>query len=156
MRRKRGKSLKLQKSSTKNGVFFGSRPVPMPKTGPTEASEQRRLVGALRRAGVVFVHVPMGGARSRASGSEMRSQGAQKGFPDLLIFDAPLRSVRRPGSYEWPVGIALELKRPVRGSEPKPEQIFWLEQLAERGWLATVQWGADAALEYLRDKGYDV
>jgi hypothetical protein len=55
-----------------------------------------------------------------------------------------------------PCGVALELKRPVRGSRPTEAQVRELEALAERGWFATVQWGADAALEYLRGAGYQV
>ena len=110
----------------------------MPKTGPTEASEHARLAAALRRARIYFVHVPMGGARGRNSGSEARRMGASKGFHDILILDSPpRRCVVAPESDTWcevdrgvwaedacecdllflhKVGVALELKRCVRGA----------------------------------------
>jgi len=140
---------------TENGVEYGDRPSPLPRRGPSEASEQLLVVRALRRAGLCYMHVPLGGARSRRAGAEARRLGASKGFPDLLIFDAPPKAIRRPDGG-WPCGVALELKRPVAGSRPSAEQVAWLEQLAQRGWLATVQWGAEEALGYLRRRGYTV
>jgi hypothetical protein len=137
----------------KEGVLFGPRPKPLPKSGPSEESEHLRLVAALRRAGIYFVHVPMGGARGRRSGASSSRLGARKGFPDILVLDSPPPS--------WPrrchiPGVALELKRPARGSRASPEQLAELRKLASRGWLATVQWGCDAALEYLREVGYEI
>jgi hypothetical protein len=54
------------------------------------------------------------------------------------------------------IGVALELKRPVRGSQPTEEQLAELALLAERGWFACVEWGADEALRRLRSLGYPV
>jgi hypothetical protein len=98
--------------------------------------------------------------------------GASKGFPDLLILDPPPVFIcddggpcgidlgacvdcANDGRWERP-GVALELKRVVRNARPSPEQVEHLERLAARGWLVTVQWGCEAALEYLRGKGYTV
>ena len=147
----------MSEGYTRNGVEYGARPSPMPSNGPSEASEHVRVASALRRAGVYFVHVPMGGARGRSSGAELRRMGASKGFPDLLILDPPQHLVVVSGSDTTRCcGVALELKRCVRGSTPTADQVEHLERLAERGWLATVQWGADAALEYLRRVGCGV
>lgn len=143
----------------RNRVWYGQRSRPLPSSGPSEASEHARLAAALRRAGVHFLSVPMGGARGRGSGASMARLGARRGFPDLLIFDPPPPVVAGTIDgipFATPVGVALELKRPVRGSRPSAAQVSELEALAERGWLATVQWGCDAALAYLRELGYEV
>lgn len=138
-----------------SGVVLGRRPKPWPRRGPSEESEQLRLVAALRRAGVHFVHVPMGGARGRRSGAALARMGARRGFPDLLILDPSgvWRDRRFEPSYS---GVALEIKRPVRGSQPTEEQLAELALLAERGWYACVEWGADEALRRLRSLGYPV
>ena len=124
---------------------------------PTEDSEQRALVAALRRAELYFIHVPMGGSRDRKSGQAMRNLGARKGFPDLLIFDTP--AARRwtvlDGRYQQPAGAAIELKR-QSGGKVSREQRRELEQLEARGWLTAVCHGCEAALRQLREWGYEV
>ena len=150
-------------ASIKSGVHYGALPSPMPATGEPEASHHKQVAAALRRAGVLFIHVPMGGARGRQSGAEARNMGAQKGFPDFLILDrlvigrCPCCGMRCPAYIlQHGSGVALELKRPVRGSKLSKEQARWLRQLSERGWHATVQWGAQAALDHLRGLGYEL
>lgn len=153
-----------------SGVILGRRPKPMPRTGPSEASEHMRVATALRRAGVCFLHVPLGGARGRGSGAAAARMGASKGFPDFLIFDWPPAGIEAWLARErWakrgidprvrlqsPVGVALELKRTVRGARPTKDQLQWLADLIERGWRARVEWGADEAFRVLRGLGYEV
>jgi hypothetical protein len=82
--------------------------------------------------------------------------GASKGFPDFLIFDIPPQRVLLEWGFSDCVGLALEIKRPVRGSRPTKDQLEWLAKLAKRGWLVRVDWGADEALRALQALGYGV
>ena len=124
--------------------------------GLTEAQEQAIVVRALKRSKVLFCAVPNGGHRSGRGGASLRSQGVQKGVPDLLIFDrSPLEPVTH--GFLHVSGIALEMKR-ARGkpSDVTPEQRQWLGDLEARGWVALVGYGADDALVKLRALGLDV
>jgi hypothetical protein len=78
----------------------------------------------------------------------MVAAGLSKGFPDLLIFDAP------PLAPEF-VGVAVEMKR-ADGGTVSPEQQDWHVALAARGWKVKVCAGAVDALAWLASLGYRV
>lgn len=114
-----------------------------------EHAEQVRVVKWLRSSGIAHCAVPNGGyALTPQAGARMVAAGLSKGFPDLLIFDAP------PKAPEF-VGAAVEMKR-VDGGTVSPEQEAWLIALSARGWAVRVCNGAADALAWLASLGYRV
>ena len=73
-----------------------------------------------------------------------KKSGYKKGFPDIFIYEPR-------GSYH---GLAIELK--VGYNKPTIEQLNWLQNLTDKGYLATTCRGIDEALEvingYLKGK----
>ena len=152
----------------------------MPKANcPTELSEQIAVVRALRRSGIRFAAVPNGGLRTKTEAIMLRNSGVQAGVPDILIFDMPADTVvaqrtvsdqykdteRKGPIYYFPIGktiralcgCALEMKRANgKPSDVSPEQKVWLQQLADRGWLTVVGYGATDALTKLEQLGYRI
>ena len=112
---------------------------------PTEAQEQTALAHWLDARGVVWCHVPNGGARASWTGRALKAQGAKKGVPDVLVFTPP------DGKAFY--GVAIELKR-KKGGRLKPEQVQWLEDLNRCGWLTECCAGADEAIKFLEELGY--
>lgn len=112
---------------------------------PTEDQEQRVVAAWLDAHGVLWAHVPNGGARDRITGAILKGLGVKRGCPDILIFDPP-----PIGGY---VGTAIELKR-REGGRVSPEQRFWLAQFADRHWYALACYGADDAIDVLQRLGY--
>ena len=72
-----------------------------------------------------------------------RNSGYKKGFPDLFIYEPR-------GDY---LGLAIELK--VGYNKPTNEQLAWIEELNERGYMAKVCKGIDETINtinnYLED-----
>ena len=119
-----------------------------PARTPWEQREQEALVELLRLAGICHAAIPNETA-SRAEAGKAKARGAQRGFPDLLIFDPP------PGSDAH--GVAVETKRADgRPSDVRPEQREWLDRLDARGWVALVAFGCQHAVEELRRLGYTI
>ena len=113
---------------------------------PTEDQEQAALVDWLKIHGILFAHVPNGGARDKVTGSILKRLGVSKGCPDILIFD-------RPPKEPDCAGVAIELKR-QKGGRVSPEQKDWLENLKTRGWVAAVCRGANDAVNLLEKLGF--
>ena len=113
---------------------------------PTEAEEQRTVAEWLDLAGVLWMHVPNEGKRTKAQHAILVGLGLKKGAPDNLIFDQP------PARPECP-GSAFELKR-RDVSTPGPGQAEWLEGLARRGWATALCSGAGEAIAWLEWLGY--
>ena len=71
-----------------------------------------------------------------------KKSGYKKGFPDLFIYEPR-------GNYN---GLAIELK--VGYNKPTIEQLNWLKNLTNKGYLATTCTGIDEAIkiidEYLK------
>lgn len=115
-----------------------------------EQAEQIELVRWLELGGVSFCAVANGGyALSIQAGKRMKAAGVRKGFPDLLIFDAP------PNAPEF-IGVAIEMKRADGKGRTTDEQQDWLIALAARGWKTKVCHGAADALRFLSSLGYRV
>lgn len=117
---------------------------------PTEEQEQRTLAEWLDWHGVVWLHPPNEGKRSRIGGGMLKRIGLSPGAPDILILQPPPDL-----SY---AGVAIEMKRRGRESEKDggvtPEQRVWLERLRGIGWKAFVSYGADHAIAILDKLGY--
>jgi hypothetical protein len=116
-----------------------------------EAPHQRALARWLDLCGVVWLHVPNGGARSLKSGVWLKQQGAKAGFPDNLILTRPPLLPEAPG-------VALELKPTLtqaRYAKPSEAQGRWLEVLRALGWVVIVAHGHDQAITELRRLGYN-
>ena len=110
-----------------------------------EQQIHRLVISALHCSGVCVIHVPMGGKRTQNSGRVMRSLGAPRGFPDLVILDPP-------PALPDKVGTALELK--TVGGRLAPEQKVWMHRLKERGWHVGVTYGDEQAFAFLTEAGY--
>ena len=66
-----------------------------------------------------------------------KKSGYKKGFPDLFIYEPR-------GSYH---GLAIELK--VGYNRATKEQLWWRNELNERGYVAEICTGIDEALEVI-------
>lgn len=118
---------------------------------PTEHEEQKEVVRwfdlQYRRYRGRLVAVPNGahlagtGRQRAAKMARMKAEGLRNGFPDLLL------PVPRDGFH----GLVIEMKR-QKGGRPTPEQLDWLEFLAEMGFMTALCKGAEAAIDTI--KGY--
>lgn len=68
-------------------------------------------------------HSPNGGRRDGFTGGQMKALGTKPGFPDLIL------PVRSPAGW---TGLAIEMKTGT--GRASPEQIAWLDRLADSGW----------------------
>ena len=66
-----------------------------------------------------------------------QNSGYKRGFPDLFIYEPK-------GNY---YGLAIELK--VGYNKPTIEQLNWLENLTNKGYLATTCTGIDEAIKII-------
>jgi REP element-mobilizing transposase RayT len=77
-------------------------------------------------------------------GIKAKKSGYKKGFPDLFIYEPR-------GEFN---GLAIELK--VGKNRATKEQLWWRNELNERGYVAEICTGIDEALEvinrYLKNK----
>lgn len=110
-----------------------------------ESVIQRQAAALLDRIGVLWVHVPNEGRRSRVSGALLKAAGMKAGYPDITIFDAPPKI---PGR----IGMAIELK--AQGGRANRAQIDWLAALSHRGFETCVAVGWDGLVAELRRAGY--
>lgn len=86
--------------------------------------------------------IPNGGARSPIVGAKLKRGGVKPGVPDLCL------PVARNGFH----GLYVEMKR-SRGvpSDVKPHQRDWLSRLNAQGYKAVVCFGADEAIENIKE-----
>ena len=83
--------------------------------------------------------VPNGEKRPKVTAAILKGQGVKPGVPDLIL------PVPR-GPYH---GLAIEMKR-VKGRGPTEEQEVWLDGLMGLGWRTQTCWGADEAIDLIR------
>lgn len=144
---------------------------------PSEEHEQRALAQWLDLNRILWCHVPNGGQRSKAVAGKLRAAGVKAGVPDVLIFDRPRcagaecpaeRLAHPPHELEHdparcrlrPPGVAIELKRRrpagsrISDSRISDDQVEWILDLSDRGWITRVCYGADEAIALLQSLGF--
>lgn len=121
---------------------FGRRKLPP----ATEHDEQVRVIEWARWheskwPELALLHaIPNAGAGAqRGQAGKMKAEGVKPGVPDLCL------PVRRKG-YS---GVYIEMKRV--GGKLSPEQFTWLAALADQGFHACTAYGADQAINVLRE-----
>ena len=102
-----------------------------------------------------WLHVANERKTSRRYGAELRAKGQKKGFPDVIIFVSPkLRHRLLVGGYIEPYkGTVIELKRTTQlhttsGGLTK-EQAKWIPAMRSHGYIATVCYGLNKAIEFV-------
>lgn len=103
---------------------------------------QRAFAKYLDMKGVIYIHPPNGGSRNIIEATKLKKMGVKSGVPDILIFN-------RKKGYS---GLAIELK--VGYNKPSDNQLEFMKQLDEEGWLCIVSYSLDECIEvvdsYLR------
>ena len=113
-----------------------------PMAQRTEEFEQARLVRWTHLRAVRAVlpdlawlhHSPNGGQRTGFTGGQMKALGTKPGFPDLVL------PVPSPAGWH---GLAIEMKSAT--GRTSPEQVGWMDRLADSGWKVAVCRSADEA-----------
>jgi hypothetical protein len=114
--------------------------------GKTEHEEQAEVVRWLMAHKLVFVAIPNAAQRSFRTAAKLRSEGMQRGYPDLEVKTPP------PG-HPQVRGVAIEMKR-FDGGKLSVEQFEWLKRLEACGYMTHVAEGATAAICWLESLGY--
>ncbi|MGV1049167.1 MAG: VRR-NUC domain-containing protein [Solirubrobacterales bacterium] len=113
----------------------------------TEHQEQARLFkwakdheheygGALR----MLYAIPNGGLRDDATAARLKREGVRRGVPDVCL------PVARRGCNS----LYIEMKKTVGGTV-SPEQREWRHWLSEEDHLVATCYGADAAIEVIKE-----
>ena len=128
----------------KSGEFNGrpERPARRRKSKigvPTEADEQKAVVGFLRAHGLDFFAVPNEGRRSVYEMAAMRARGFRAGVFDLVVLNAADND--RP--------VFVEMKRSAGGRLSEAQRKFG-ETLDRLGYQWVVAHGADEAIAWLK------
>ncbi len=113
---------------------------------PNEHGEQVRLCQWLDEHQLTYVAIPNAGRRSYAAAAKLRSEGMQKGYPDLEVKD---QVPGHPGAR----GVAIEMKK-RSGGTLSVDQHNWLRRLERCGYLTHVAEGAGDAISYLESLGF--
>jgi len=82
--------------------------------------------------------IPNGSHRHIAVARKLKAEGVKRGVPDICL------PVARGGYH----GLYIELKKPkgtTRAGKPTKEQVQWLSDLGEQGYLAVLCVGWEAA-----------
>lgn len=88
--------------------------------------------------GLLFA-IPNGGHRHVKVAVMLKAEGVKAGIPDLMLACA------RQGWH----GLFIELK--IGSNKPSAAQLKRLAALTEQGYLAVVCWGADEAIDVIKD-----
>ena len=129
---------------------------PRKKPGKPEAKVQRVIVKGLRAAGMLVVHYPNGGLRSRAGHMAATADGEIIGWPDLGIYSRDGRHALfevKPATWKAPLP-------PKMGQRPSKAWVQWAGRLAlyerirSHGFEVEVVQSLDDALRYLRAWGF--
>lgn len=88
----------------------------------------------------LLFHIPNGGyLLSPRSARRLKEQGLKKGYPDIGL-DIPRKKFH---------GLRIELKK--IGGRLSKEQIWWIDQLTAQGYFVPVCFGADAAIDTIKN-----
>lgn len=112
----------------------------------TEDQEQAAAAKFLDMIGVLWCHVPNGGARNKATAGRLKAHGVKAGVPDILIFSQPPRG-------PWARGVAIELKK-AKGGTLSTSQKNWIEWLKEEGWIVKRCNGSGEVVDLCRELGF--
>lgn len=125
------------------------------KLVPLEHVEQVRVINAckyLKLSSGVSVYdlvfaVPNGGTRSKRRGVSLeavrlKAEGVKSGVPDLAIM--------LPNAHYH--GLFIEMKRTSKSlSKVSSEQKGWQQKLTKQGYLSVICYGADEAIQVIKD-----
>ena len=86
-------------------------------------------------------HIPNGGYRHPATAARMKSEGVKAGVPDICL----------PVAAKGYHGLYIEMKKADGSNRPSNQQRRWIRLLTKEGYKAEVAYGADEAIDILRD-----
>lgn len=119
------------------------------KTGlcyPKEGEEQEALfqwaayqLGTMPELELMH-HIPNGGSRNKIEAAHLKAQGVKSGVPDISL------PVARKGFH----GLYIELKRKKSGVVSE-SQSKWLGALMEQGYMTAVCYGAEQAINVIKE-----
>lgn len=111
----------------------------------SEDTEQERVINwcgynADRHPELKLIyHIPNGGSRNELEAANLKRQGVKAGVPDLAL----------PVALNGHHGLYIEMKFGKNTTTKKQE--WWLEQLTKQGYKTAVCYGADEAIETLKE-----
>ena len=114
---------------------------------PTESEEQQAV---FQWAAMVdgFVpdlkllhHVPNGGMRNKVVASKLQKEGVKAGVPDIVL-PVPINDKH---------GLYIEMKKRDHSNKPTQSQLWWINKLKAKGYVAKVCYGADEAIRTICD-----
>lgn len=112
------------------------------------------LVSLLRlsvRPGVLWRHVPNGGARDKSTGAKLKAMGTLAGSADLEFFWKHYWEDPFGGSHSHMRGLFMELKLPGRRSSPNQE--LFAQRITETGGEYHIVTSIRQALDILAERG---
>lgn len=109
---------------------------------PTEHQEQCAVIQWCDQHPIAkhIFAIPNGSNKSPAAAAKFRREGLRSGVPDLFL------PVARSGYH----GLFLEMKR-TKNAKPSKEQEEWVNYLIYLDYLAKVCYGADEAIQAIKD-----
>lgn len=111
----------------------------------SEATEQERVISwceynSPRHPELRLIyHVPNGGSRNQLEAVNLKRQGVKAGVPDLNL----------PVALNGFHGLYIEMKFGKNKTTEKQE--WWLEQLQKQGYKTAVCYGADEAIDTIKE-----
>lgn len=87
----------------------------------------------------LIYHCPNGGKRNKREAHNLKLEGVKAGVPDLFL------PVARNGKH----GLYIEMKWGKNTCTEK--QVGWLRRLRHQGYEAVVAYGADEAIQVIKD-----
>ena len=87
----------------------------------------------------LIYHVPNGGSRNQLEAANLKRQGVKAGVPDLNL----------PVALHGFHGLYIEMK--FGKNKTTEKQKWWLEQLQQQGYKTAVCYGADEAIDTIKE-----
>ena len=115
-----------------------------------ESVEHVRVAEWLDANQVFYFHPANGELRHPRVARQLKNMGVKPGVPDFVILDRPHNQPIGNGI----VGVGLELKA-LDGAKPSEKQMDFMDRMVQRGWLCGWHRGAEAAIEWLKELGYE-
>lgn len=121
------------------------------------------LADWLDKRQLLFTHFPAGEMRDRRevirkgklirfspAGQKLERMGMRRAVSDYFIFERPPKS-----PYYVSVVIEMKAKKEDGGRPPSPEQLEFLHLMSLRGYATNWFYGADLAIRWLEELGWD-